>query len=238
MTGLPLFLVTDEPMKKSSKPKLIIMAHPDDPELACGGTIALWTRTAPVYYILVSSGDKGTRMRNDSPYRVAALREKEARIAARYLGVKKVVFLRQSDGSIAHSHTLALELAMLIRYLQPHTIVSHDPWRRQFHPDHRTTGLMVIDAIMIARDWHFSPAMMEVGLAKHRARELLLTPTDNPTMFHDITNVFDKKIAAIKKHKSQLANLYRWEQRITKRAAEEGKRAGYQYAEAFYRMRI
>lgn len=225
-------------MKKSSKIKLIIMAHPDDPELACGGTIAIWARTTPVQYILVSSGDKGTRTRKDSPFRIAALREKEARTAAQYLGVKKVIFLRQPDGSVEHNQTLALELAILIRHIQPYSIVTHDPWRRQFHPDHRATGLAVIDAIMIARDWLFSPALMEIGLAKHRTHELLLTPTDNPTVFQDITGVLDKKISAIKKHKSQLSNLYRWEQRITQRAEEEGKRAGYRHAEAFFRMRI
>jgi len=214
------------------------MAHPDDPELACGGTIALWTRDNDVHYILVSSGDKGTWTRNASPHRIASIREKEARAAARYLGVKKVVFLRQPDGSIAQNRTLALEIAMLIRHLKPYSIITHDPWRRQFHPDHRATGLAVIDAVMIARDWHFSPAMMEIGLARHRSRELLLTPTDNPMVFHDITEVMGRKISAIKKHKSQLTNLYRWEQRITKRAADEGKHAGYQYAEGFFRMRI
>jgi LmbE family N-acetylglucosaminyl deacetylase len=225
-------------MKKSSKTRLIIMAHPDDPELACGGTIALWERTDRIYYILLSSGDKGSWHRDDSPYEIARLREKEAQHAAQYLGVKKVVFLRQVDGAIAHNNMIALELAMLIRHYKPHTVVTHDPWRRQFHPDHRATGLAVIDAIMIARDWHFSPAMMEIGLKKHRARELLLTPTDNPNVIHDITSTFRKKINAIKKHKSQLTNLYRWEQRITRRAREEGENSGYQYAEGFFRMRV
>jgi LmbE family N-acetylglucosaminyl deacetylase len=214
------------------------MAHPDDPELACGGTIALWTRTDAVYYILISSGDKGTWIRTDSPYKIAALREQEAWRAARYLGVRKVIFMRRSDGDIACSDMLKLELAMLIRHLRPDTIVTHDPWRRQFHSDHRATGFAVIDAVMIARDWHFSPAMMEIGLRKHRARELLLTPTDTPTLFHDITLTLRRKIAATRKHKSQLTTLYRWEQRIIERARNEGISAGYAYAEGFYWMRI
>lgn len=214
------------------------MAHPDDPELACGGTIARWTGTDTVYYILISSGDKGTRLKSDSPFKVAALREQEAQRAARYLGVKKVIFMRRPDGDIARNDMLKLELAMLIRHLQPDTIVTHDPWRRQFHPDHRAAGFAVIDAIMIARDRHFSPAMMEIGLRRHRARELLLTPTDEPTVVHDITDTLRKKITAIKKHKSQITNLHRWEQHIMRRAREEGSSAGYAYAEGFYRMLI
>jgi LmbE family N-acetylglucosaminyl deacetylase len=214
------------------------MAHPDDPELACGGTIALWVRTDTVYYVLLSSGDKGTRHPNDSPYAIARLREKEAQQAARYLGVKKIIFLRQMDGAIACNRAIALELAMLIRHYKPYTIVTHDPWRRQFHPDHRATGLAVIDSIMIARDWHFSSAMMEIGLKKHRTRELLLTPTDNPNVSNDITSTLKRKISAIKKHRSQLTNLYRWEQRIRRRARDEGQAVGYQYAEGFFRMRV
>jgi len=214
------------------------MAHPDDPELACGGTIAQWTKHDAVNYILVSSGDKGSWKKGASPHVVASLRETEAKKAARFLGVKKVIFLRQADGSIAYNPLLRIEIAILIRSLKPYTIVTHDPWRRQFHPDHRATGLVVIDAIMIARDWHFSPALAEIGLKIHRAKELLLTPTDRPNLVHDVSHTMSRKIRAIKLHRSQLKNLYRWEQRITQRARQEGQKRGFAYAEAFYKMRI
>ncbi|GAH18031.1 unnamed protein product, partial [marine sediment metagenome] len=202
---------------------------PDDPELACGGTIAKWTGQGDeVYYIIVSCGEKGTWDRDVSPFNVAETREKEANEAAEYLGVKKVIFLRHPDGNIGLANTLKLEIAALIRKLKPHTIVTHDPWRRHFHPDHRATGFIVIDAITIARDWHFYPFLREIGLRPHRAKELLFTPTDKPTFVNDVSDTFEIKIRAIRIHKSQLNQLPNWEKRIKKMAVDVGKTSGFE----------
>jgi len=225
-------------MKKSSKVRLIIMAHPDDPELACGGSIAKWAEQDKVYYIIVSSGEMGTWGKNVSPLKVADKREEEAREAARFLGVKKIIFLRHSDGEVGTIKTFIIEIAVLISSLKPHTIVTHDPWRRQFHPDHRATGLAVIDAIMIARDLHFYPFLQEIGLTPHRAEELLLTPTDKPTLVNDISTTFTKKMQAIRIHKSQLEQLPNWESRIKKMAETQGKISGFKFGEGFYQMLI
>jgi len=212
------------------------MAHPDDPELACGGSIAQWTKHNVVNYIIVASGEKGTWDKNDSSFRIAIKREEETKRTAKFLGVKKTIFLHQPDGEIEIVKTLKLELAALIRHLKPHTIVTHDPWCRQFHPDHRATAFAVINAIMIARDWHFYPFLHEIGLFPHRPQELLLTPTDKPTFINDISATIKKKIRAIRIHKSQLAQLPNWEERIKKRAEIDGKTAGYKYGEGFYKM--
>lgn len=214
------------------------MAHPDDPELACGGTVAQWAECDEVSYIIVSCGEKGTWDKNAEPPDITHIREKEAKRAAEFLGVKSVIFLRHPDGEVTTIPTLKLELAALIRSIKPNTIVTHDPWRRQFHPDHRATGFAVIDAIMIARDWHFYPFLREIGLRIHRPRELFLTPTDKPTFTNDITATFGKKIKAIKLHKSQLAQLPNWEERIKKRAEIDGKAAAYKYGEGFYKMHL
>jgi len=221
------------------KIRLIVMAHPDDPELACGGTIAKWTEQGDeVHYVIVSCGEKGTWDKDASPFRVAETREQEAREAAEYLGVKKVIFLRHPDGDIDFVHTLKLEIASLIRKMKPSTIITHDPWRRHFHPDHRATGFAVIDAIMIARDWHFFPFLREIDLKPHRAEELLFTPTDEPTLINDISKTLDRKIEAIRIHKSQLEQLPHWEERIKRFSAEVGKSPGFKYGEGFYRMSI
>ncbi len=90
-------------MKKLTKNKLVIMAHPDDPELACGGTVARWAEYDEVSYIIVSCGEKGTWQKHDSPNKTAYRREQEAKRAAKYLGVKKVIFLRHPDGNIARA---------------------------------------------------------------------------------------------------------------------------------------
>ena len=214
------------------------MAHTDDPELSSGGTIARWVRTDKVYYIITSCGEKGTWDAEASVYDVAKVREQEAKEAARFLGVKKVIFLRHQDGEISEVKTLKVELAALIRKLKPNTIVTYDPWSRWFHPDHRATGWAVIEAVMIARDHHFYPFLLEVGLKPHRPEEFYLTPTDEPTYISDITKTLEKKIESIRLHKSQLGQLPNWEEKIRKRAKIIGEIGGYEYGEGFYQMFI
>ncbi len=222
-------------MKKSSKIRLIIMSHPDDAELSCGGSIAKWTQKDEVYYIIVSSGEKGSWDKDESIFNIGKKREKEAIEAAKYLGVKKVIFLRHPDGEIGESKTLKLEIAALIRHIKPNTIVTHDPlWSGYFHPDHRATGLAAIEATIIAREWHFYPFLKEIGLIPHRPEELFLTPTDRPTFINDITVTFKKKIEAMRFYKSQLGLSPQWEQRIENFAKGEGEKSDFKFGESFY----
>lgn len=214
------------------------MAHPDDPELACAGTIAQWSKTDRVNYIIVSSGEKGTWDRDVSPFVIAKKREDEVKKSAKFLGVKKIIFLRHPDGLVGKTENLALEIAALIRHIKPYTIVTHDFWYRQFHPDHRATASSVIEAIMIARDWHFYPFLLEIGLKPHRPKQVLMTPTDRPTLVNDITDTYKKKIEAISIHKSQLKQLPGWKKRITQRAEHAAEMFSFKYGEGFYQMRI
>jgi len=225
-------------MPRSQKVRLLIMAHTDDPELSSGGTIARWVRTDKVYYIITSCGEKGTWDAEASVYDVAKVREQEAKEAARFLGVKKVIFLRHQDGEISEVKTLKVELAALIRKLKPNTIVTYDPWSRWFHPDHRATGWAVIEAVMIARDYHFYPFLLELGLRPHRVEDLLLGPTDEPNFIVDISDTFKKKLEAIKIHESQLNQLPDWERRITRRAKVMGEIKRCDYGEGFYQLFI
>ena len=214
------------------------MAHPDDPELACGGSIARWAQKGRVHNVIVTCGEKGTWDKDASPLLVAATREKEAQKAARLLGVKKVIFLRHPDGEVGSVRTLKLELAALIRKYKPYTVVTHDPWSKFFHPDHRATAHAVIEAIMIARDWHFYPFLLEIGLRPHRPAELLLGVTENPNHVIDVTATIAKKIRAITMHRSQLGQLPGWRRRVRDRMKSEGSAAGYAFGEGFYSMRI
>ncbi len=225
-------------MKGSSKNRLIVMAHPDDPELACGGSIAQWAGNDRVYNVIVSCGEKGTWDENASPLEIARKREKEAVKSARYLGVRKVIFLRHPDGEVGSMKTLKLELAALIRKHKPHTIVTHDPWSRYFHPDHRATAHAVIEGIMIARDWHFYPFLLEIGLRPHRPDELLLGITENANHVVDISATYEKKMRAISMHRSQLGQLPDWRRRVRMRVRKDGALAGYRYGEGFYKMHV
>ena len=78
---------------------MVVMAHPDDAEFLCAGAVAHWCDEGwEVYYVIATSGDKGSRDENVSHQELAARREKEQRDAARVLGVRECVFLGYSDG--------------------------------------------------------------------------------------------------------------------------------------------
>src|SRR5512136_3034419 len=78
---------------------LIIVAHPDDIEFSCAGTVARWAKAGTrIAYVLCTSGDVGI----DEPGMTRALateiREAEARAAAEITGVSELIFLREPDG--------------------------------------------------------------------------------------------------------------------------------------------
>ncbi|MEJ2307394.1 MAG: PIG-L family deacetylase [candidate division WOR-3 bacterium] len=222
--------------KKSSGSTLVIMPHPDDAELACGGSVAKWVGEGDVYYVIASDGGKGSWNENEAPYTVSCRREDEQKKAADYLGVKKVVFLQHSDGELENIKTLRVELAALIRKFKPYRIVTNDPWTRMFHPDHRANAFAVIGGIMIARDWHFYPFLKEIGLKPARPEKLLLAPTDNPNFVVDITDTIDKKTKDICFHESQFTIKEGWEKNLRDWSREIAKDSNFEYGEAFYDM--
>src|SRR6187401_2523445 len=98
----------DEPPLGHDGPKTLmaIMAHPDDIDFGSAGSIAKWCAEGwTVYYVLATSGDKGTHGEL-SPQELAALREEEQREAARVLGVKECIFHGYPDGFLDHSAEL------------------------------------------------------------------------------------------------------------------------------------
>ena len=86
--------------------------------------------------------------------------------AAAVLGAHSVAWLGQPDGELRHTPALRKAIASLIRKHQPDIVLTHDPWQRyQLHPDHRTTGLLALDAVVAAREPRFYP---DQGFEAHR----------------------------------------------------------------------
>jgi len=227
-------------MQEELETILIVSAHPDDPELSSGGSIAKWVEEGrKVIYIICTDGDKGSKDLNMNPHRLAALREEEQRAAAKVLGVERVVFLRHQDGELEADSLFKVELAMLIRHFRPDLIITHDPWRPYLlHPDHRAVGLGVTDAVVAARDHLFLPVLQEIGLSAHRPRAIFYTFPEKPDMVVDITDYIDLKLRAIAEHKSQIEHIPDWQDRIREMGARFGRERGYSYAEIFKRVEL
>jgi LmbE family N-acetylglucosaminyl deacetylase len=226
-------------MEKVSK-ILVISAHPDDPELSCGGSVAKWTAEGKeVFYVICTDGNKGSKDLEMNPHQLATLREREQEAAARILDVQRVIFLRHNDGALDGHSLLKVELALLIRHIKPDLVITHDPWRPYLiHPDHRAVGIAVTDAIVAARDHLFFPAFLAVGIEAHRPKAVYYTFPENPDIIIDITGFIEIKMKAISQHRSQIETIPNWQDRIKQMGARFGEKEGFTYAEAFKQVEL
>ena len=217
---------------------LVIVAHPDDAEFLCGGAVArLADQGCDVYYLLATSGDKGTKDESLTPQELAAIREREQRNAAARLGVRECYFLGYPDGGLEETLELRGQFVRYIRALKPNVVLSWDGFRNGFnHRDHRIVGRVVRDAIYpAAHDPLYHPELRELGLAPHRIDELWLFGADDPDHYVDIEPYLDRKIDALLEHASQMRGRTRddllklWQAR----SKETKRRTGFRFAEAF-----
>lgn len=193
---------------------LVIMAHPDDAEFICAGTVARWaSQASQVIYLLVTSGDKGSNDPTMTPERLAALREAEQREAARILGVEHVEFLRYRDAEVVADLGLRREIVRMVRRFRPSAVLCQDPTARYYgqsyiqHPDHIAVGEATLAAVFpSARDRLTFPELLAEGLEPHIVSHVYLAGAREPDVFVDITPFFEKKLAALKAHRSQLGD--------------------------------
>jgi LmbE family N-acetylglucosaminyl deacetylase len=164
---------------------LAVGAHPDDIELGCGATLALFKQRGHEVYLLVltkgeASGDP-------------KLREKECEQSARTLGADKVFFGNLEDTKIADGVETIMAIERLIKELKPNIIFAHSP--KDGHQDHRNVGLAAVSAARNSKKvlLYESPAAL---------REFL------PQLFVDVTSTFDIKLEALKAFGTQVSKVY------------------------------
>jgi LmbE family N-acetylglucosaminyl deacetylase len=226
---------------KNQKVAMVIVAHPDDAEFLCGGTVAKLVQNGwTVHYMLTTSGDMGSKDPNMTRQKLGRIREREQTAACKVLGVSEVIYLRYPDGFVEDTAEMRGRIVRELRRLKPWTVITWNPFRQTFtHRDHRLTGQAAVDAVFpLARDPLAYPEHIDEGLNAHRVMELLLAG-DNPDHWIDIPEeAFRVKIAALKKHKSQIgaAPVRELTKRLRNRMAEAGKEKGYALAEGFRRM--
>lgn len=218
-----------------------MVAHPDDAEFLCGGSIAkLCAEGWEVNYILTTSGDMGTRDDKMSRPAMAAIREKEQVEAATVLGVKEVVFLRYPDGFYEDTAESRGKIVREVRRLKPDLVITWDPYRTSFtHRDHRLTGQSTMDALYpLARNPLGYPEHLLEGLEVHRVNEVWLAGSPDPDHYVDVTDQFDIRIKALRKHKSQIggAPIAGLRKRLRDRLKEVAKEQEFELGEAFRRI--
>lgn len=227
-------------------PILVVVAHPDDIEAHCAGTVArLVQRGEPVSYVLVTSGNRGSHDPAVTAEEIAARREAEQRAAAEIVGVERVRFLRYDDSDLVfHQPALREELTALIREERPRIIITHDPYPGNgsrdscaIYPDHTTLGLMTFQAAYLCSPGPlFYPEQVRAGLIPHRVEMLYLIMSDQPDVFVDIEPVWETRMTALRQHVSQGRDHPDMERFFRRIAGELGAKGGCQLAEGFRRL--
>jgi len=224
---------------------LVILAHPDDPEFFCGGTIARWTLAGhQVAYCLLTCGDKGTKDRSLTSAALCSLRQEEQRSAAAILGVHDVRFLDYPDGYLVPDMNLRKEITRVIRQEQPDILVTCDPTnlyvRETYlnHPDHRAAGQATLDAVFpAARDHlYFIELWRDEQLEPHIVREVWISLPRDPDVSVDITDHWDLKLRALSEHRSQIGDRAQLEERMRSRHTPDSSLEKPRYEEYFKKL--
>jgi LmbE family N-acetylglucosaminyl deacetylase len=220
---------------------LAVYAHPDDPEVSAGGSLARWARSgAKVHVCVCAEGDKGSLDPETDPANLVRVRREETAAAGTILGVTEHHWLGIPDGEVRVGSSLTGRLVALIRRVKPALVVAPDPTAVFFgqhyvnHGDHRAVGWATLDAVApAAANPHY---FREAGPA-HRVGLLYLSGTLEPDAWVDVSGTIDAKSAAIACHVSQLGETEEWlRSAVRQRAEEAGQQVSVPYAEAFRRV--
>jgi bacillithiol biosynthesis deacetylase BshB1 len=213
---------------------LSIVAHPDDTELTCGGTVIKMAEAGYKVGVLdLTAGESGTRGN-------ACLREREAAKAAKVMGLAHRENLGLPDAGIEDTREYKLKIAERIRALRPRTVIL--PYWEGRHPDHYLTGRIGYEACFLA-------GLAKISLAGQpfRPHKIIYAtyyvPAVRPTFVVDVSAQHEKKLKAILCYSSQFSpqkdmqNLFPsgrdLRERVGSLARHFGLMIGVRYGEPF-----
>ncbi|GAA2394519.1 PIG-L family deacetylase [Dactylosporangium salmoneum] len=210
---------------------LCVLAHPDDVDFGSAGTIATWVDAGlEVAYLLVTRGDAGGF--DDTPReQMPILREAEQRAAAAAVGVKQVEFLDgYRDGVLEPTIALRRDITAAIRRFRPDRVLTNSPLRRwdrlagPSHPDHLAAGEATTCAVYPDARNPFT--FTDIGLEAWTVREIWYSGGPDPDHIVDITDVFPRKLAALRAHASQTSHIEGFDEMLRQRHAMVATAAG------------
>ncbi len=222
--------------KKEYLPKIAmsIQAHPDDQEFTVAGTLAKWAKAGcKIVSVIITSGDAGSNEPSKgAAYKaeLAILREAEQSAANAVLGIQQTIFLHYPDGELEPTMALRKELTRIIRQVKPEAVVIGDPQTVFYgngyinHPDHRAAAQAALYAVFPSSETRLIfTDLLEAGYEPHKVKRIYVHGAEKTDTVVNITTTIDAKIAALKKHASQLGE---WdpEKMIRDWAKEEGKK--------------
>jgi N-acetylglucosamine malate deacetylase 1 len=208
---------------------IAVGAHPDDIEIACGGTLAKLSQQGYRVGIIDLTDGEPTPGSPGPEVRLA-----EARQAAAVLGVAVRVTLDLPNRRLFDTFEARVALAKELRKYRPRLVIGLGGSTPLASPDHYQAGLITEAGIFYAKltKWdqyfdglpvHVIPAFLYCFLAFRT-----LAPAPSGSMVFDIGDVLDKKLAAIACYKTQFPpEKAQHLQRIRAFAEQQGMAAGF-----------
>jgi LmbE family N-acetylglucosaminyl deacetylase len=226
-------------------PVLGIFAHPDDAEIAAGGTMAKWVDAGrEVHLLVLTNGDRGSQDPELDRAELARIRSRETQEAGNVLGLASVRILGLHDGDLVNVVEVREQVVRRIREVRAETVLSVDPtavfFRNSYynHSDHRNAGWVALDsAFPGSGNPHFFPEHLGDGLGVQDITDVWLSWTNEPNHTEDVTASWTRKIDALARHDSQLSEgIAYFERFLLEEAEEAGRKIGADRAEEFRRL--
>jgi len=177
---------------------LAVMAHPDDAELLCGGTLIKSAgRGKRVGVLDLTAGEMGSSGS-------AATRAREAAAAAGQMGLAERRCAALPDSALVNDHEARLVVAEHIRALRPAVVITH--WKVGRHRDHRIAAELTRDACFLS-----ALRKLEIPGEPFRPRKLVYATAfredvGRPDFVVDITGQLERKLDVISLYTSQFDN--------------------------------
>ena len=238
--------MTEEPQDEQFSRGMVVVAHADDAEFGCSGTVAkLCAEGWEMVYVMCTDGSKGSSDREITPEELVETRRQEQINAGKVHGLKDVVFLDYEDSMLEPTLELRRDIAREIRRYRPEVVLCQYPLRTLDggwgvgHPDHLAAGEATLAAVFpTARDHMTFPQLLEEGLEPHKVAEVWIMGHPEPDLWMDVTEHMDTLVNAIMEHKSQMdGRTHEWAgERMREWRRNQAVGKGMQYAEAFKRI--
>jgi LmbE family N-acetylglucosaminyl deacetylase len=234
-----------EAAEQRTGPVLGIFAHPDDAEIAAGGTMAKWVDAGrEVHLLVLTNGDRGSQDPELDRVELARIRSRETQKAGDVLGLASVRILGLHDGDLVNVVEVREQVVRRIREVRAETVLSVDPtavfFRNSYynHSDHRNAGWIALDsAFPGSGNPHFFPEHLGDGLGVQDITDVWLGWTNEPNHTEDVTASWTRKIDALARHDSQLSEgIAYFERFLLEEAEEAGRKIGADRAEEFRRL--
>ena len=234
--------MTHEDGEARTGPVLAVFAHPDDMEIAAGGTLTKWaTAGREVHLFVLTNGDRGSQDPGLDRAELARTRARETEAAAESMALASVRIGSIPDGELENTATVREPVVRRIREVRAETVVSVDPTAVFFenryynHSDHRIAGWVALDACFPGSgNPHFFAEQLHEGLGTQDVHDVWLGWTNEPNHHEDITGFLGRKVEALARHESQLAEGIRFfEEFLGREATEAGEKIGVEHAEEF-----